>query len=211
VNQENPWSDDEQAKLLELWALDLSTAEIGRQMGRGKNSIVGKAHRLGLARPSPIIRDGQRAAPRPARRVTGPTLPPIAAVAPPPALVAEAVADAFERAVDRLGDALERTMREATQIVAKCEWGIPGAVPAAPTPRTRQPRECCWPIGEPGTKSFRYCDAEFSEPGRSYCAEHHAIAWVQPKQKPATPTANSYVPPKWGSLGLRSFRNVAGE
>jgi GcrA cell cycle regulator len=209
MNNENPWSDAEKAKLRDLWALDMSTAEIGRQMGRGKNSVVGKAHRLNLARPSPIIRNGEKKKPA-ARRVTGPTLPPIVAVAPPPALVAEAVADAFERAVERLGDALERTMRETTQIVAQCEWGVPGAVPAAPIPRTRQPRECCWPIGEPGTKSFRYCDAEFSEPGRSYCAEHHAIAWVPIKQKAPSQTANSYVP-KWGSLGLRSFRSVAGE
>jgi GcrA cell cycle regulator len=188
VNNENPWSDDEQAKLRELWALDMSTAEIGRQMGRGKNSVVGKAHRLGLARPSPIIRDGQPVAPRPARRVTGPTLPLFEAPLPP--------------------------------VVTRSEWDMLGAVvpalapviaqPIAPSPRLRQPRECCWPIGEPGTKSFRYCDAEFSEPGRSYCAEHHAIAWVQPKPRPTAPTANSYVP-KWGSLGLRSFRSVAGE
>ena len=37
---------------------------------------------------------------------------------------------------------------------------------------------CAWPLGEPGTREFHYCDAE-SVPGRPYCQEHHAIAYVK--------------------------------
>jgi hypothetical protein len=34
---------------------------------------------------------------------------------------------------------------------------------------------CCWPIGEPGTQEFRFCDLP-SEPGQPYCEEHARFA-----------------------------------
>jgi GcrA cell cycle regulator len=37
---------------------------------------------------------------------------------------------------------------------------------------------CCWPIGEPGTKGFRFCD-EVSVPGKPYCEEHVKLAYVR--------------------------------
>jgi len=37
---------------------------------------------------------------------------------------------------------------------------------------------CMWPIGEPGTKSFRFCD-ENSKPGKSYCADHYRLAYIK--------------------------------
>jgi GcrA cell cycle regulator len=37
---------------------------------------------------------------------------------------------------------------------------------------------CCWPIGEPGTRSFRFCDAD-SLGGKPYCAEHAEKAYVR--------------------------------
>jgi GcrA cell cycle regulator len=54
-----PERDDE---LRKLWAEGLPTAAIGEAMGLSKNSLVGRAHRLGLpSRPSPIRRgDGVR-------------------------------------------------------------------------------------------------------------------------------------------------------
>ena len=74
------WNDEVIGRLRGLWAEGLSTAEIGRRLGVTKNAIVGKAHRLDLtARPSPIRRDPGAAPPRraPARRMDGPTLPPL--------------------------------------------------------------------------------------------------------------------------------------
>jgi GcrA cell cycle regulator len=41
---------------------------------------------------------------------------------------------------------------------------------------------CCWPIGEPGTRSFHFCDAP-SEPGRPYCTEHAKLAYVKVKDR----------------------------
>ncbi len=36
---------------------------------------------------------------------------------------------------------------------------------------------CCWPIGEPRTPSFRYCDVPLTVRG-DYCDEHHALAYL---------------------------------
>lgn len=51
------WPPEDLERLRALWLAVpvLATAEIGRQMGRTKNSVVGKAHRIGLpSRESPI-------------------------------------------------------------------------------------------------------------------------------------------------------------
>lgn len=49
------WTDEDIEKLRKFWTEGHSTAEIGRMIGKSKNAVVGKAHRLELAaRPSPI-------------------------------------------------------------------------------------------------------------------------------------------------------------
>lgn len=50
-----------------------------------------------------------------------------------------------------------------------------------PMELARSPRRlsaCCWPIGEPGTAGFRFCNAE-ALAGKPYCAEHAQIAYVR--------------------------------
>jgi GcrA cell cycle regulator len=157
------WNEETIARLRALWAEGLSTAEIGRRMGISKNAVVGKAHRLNLpARPSPIRREANGAAPRPVvpRRVTGPTLPPLAAAnAPPPQLVTATPPAPPPPAAPRVV-----ASRPAT------------------TFRPMRPQTCCWPIGEPGTKSFRFCDAE-ATPGKPYCTEHAALAYVKVRDR----------------------------
>ena len=155
------WTDEVIERLKTLWAEGVSTAEIGRRIGVSKNAVVGKAHRLLLeARPSPIRRGSPAAAPkRPAvRRTVGPTLPTLAPVA-------------AER---------ERPAPPP----------IPVAAVQAPAPALRAVHRapggrlvaCCWPIGEPGTRSFRFCDSE-SLPGKPYCATHAALAYVKVRDR----------------------------
>ena len=49
------WTDDKIKKLKKLWTQGKATAEIAKNLGMSKNSIIGKVHRLNLsARPSPI-------------------------------------------------------------------------------------------------------------------------------------------------------------
>ena len=152
------WTDEFIDRLRALWREGHSTAEIGRRLGISKNAVVGKAHRLALdARPSPIRRSAPGQAPKreTARRVTGPTLPPMAAVAPVERVVPLAVAPL---AVPQ-PPVLRAVGRSSGRLVA-----------------------CCWPIGEPGTQSFRFCDDE-SLPGKPYCSAHAAVAYVKVRDR----------------------------
>jgi GcrA cell cycle regulator len=165
------WNDETIGRLRVLWSEGHSTAEIGRRMGVSKNAVVGKAHRLSLpARPSPIRRDGAPSlAPRqPApRRVIGPTLPPLEAaevvveVAPAPVAVP--------------------TIQPVS--VALRPVPVLRAVAApAPAPGRHRTISCCWPIGEPGTKSFRFCDSDAMQ-SKPYCAEHAQLAYVKVRDR----------------------------
>jgi GcrA cell cycle regulator len=146
------WTDEVIERLKAYWAEGHSTAEIGRRMGVSKNAVVGKAHRLALdARPSPIRRAPAGEAPRraPIRRTMGPTLPPLCAQPEPSAPVPVA------------------PVRSAPPVLRSVHRAPGGRI-----------IPCCWPIGEPGTRSFRFCDAE-SAAGKPYCAEHAALAYVK--------------------------------
>ncbi len=134
------WNDETIARLRGFWEEGHSTAEIGRRLGVSKNAVVGKAHRLGLAaRPSPIRREPSgRPRPPVARRVVGPTLPPLPAASAAP-------------------------VPELPQPVAtpRPVAPMPAAPRVVPTARVGgRLQACCWPLGEPGTRSFRFCDAE---------------------------------------------------
>lgn len=163
------WAEETIVRLRALWDEGLSTAEIGRRLGVSKNAVVGKAHRLDLpARPSPIRRDGTGATPRRTapKRIAGPTLPPLSSTsahaASEPALLA---------------------MPHIAPLVPKPAPVPPPArvVPPPPRPYGRIVT-CCWPLGEPGTRSFRFCD-EASEPGKPYCSEHVKLAYVKVRDR----------------------------
>jgi GcrA cell cycle regulator len=149
------WNAESIARLKSLWAEGLSTAEIGRRLSVSKNAVVGKAHRLQLdSRPSPIRRDpsGVRATRVAApRRLTGPTLPSLAEIDPIPEPTPEPL----------------RTPPPSLNVAPKAERSD-----------RRRVFSCCWPIGEPGTRSFRFCDAE-SMTGKPYCETHAALAYVK--------------------------------
>ncbi len=49
-------------------------------------------------------------------------------------------------------------------------------------PRRMRVVACCWPIGEPGTRSFRFCDAE-SMAGKPYCDTHAQLAYVKVRER----------------------------
>ena len=155
------WNDDAIARLRALWDEGHSTAEIGRRMGITKNAVVGKAHRLELpARPSPIRRvleAGHVARRDQARRTTGPTL-----------LVAEAVAAA---------------VRAEPAMAAPSPTRPVAQLRAVPPPRPAvRVSACCWPIGEPGTPSFRFCDGG-ALPNKPYCQEHASLAYVKVRDR----------------------------
>jgi GcrA cell cycle regulator len=171
------WSDEVISHLRALWAEGHSTAEIGRRLGVTKNAIVGKAHRLDLpARPSPIRRDPDASPARrtTVRRVEGPTLPPL------PSAVADGSPNfsAFVRApVVPRAPVIVRPVAPPVQRAPRPVVAPPRPVAVAPRPYGRVVT-CCWPIGEPGTREFHFCDVP-SEPGRPYCEDHVKVAYVK--------------------------------
>ncbi len=172
------WNEDAIAKLRVLWNEGHSTAAIGRRLGVSKNAVVGKAHRLSLPpRPSPIRRDAI-ARPAAARRSVGSTLPPlvnaeprterVAAPRQPVAPRPEPVRAAPELRTEPRPEAMpEPTIR---------------VVPSSESARTGRNVDCCWPLGDPGTRNFRFCD-DSALPGRPYCGTHAALAYVRPRDR----------------------------
>lgn len=187
------WTEEVIEQLKALWAEGHSTAEIGRRMGISKNAVVGKAHRLHLAaRPSPIRREEGEARTAPPRRVTGPTLPPLAAT---PAQATVPVAASLPPVVKPIPAVAEAPKPVAPPApIAAAPVSTVAPVESRPVLRptpvlkpvatrfTRRVATCCWPIGEPGTSAFHFCDADAVQ-GRPYCAEHVQLAYVKVRDR----------------------------
>jgi GcrA cell cycle regulator len=178
------WDEETIRTLKELWGQGHSTAEIGRRLGVSKNAIVGKAHRLELdGRPSPIRRDVPKPEPDRAMlfaRPEGPTLPPLAS----------AFAHVFAGSATNIQPLRSLLLPVApARATPRPASAVP---PPAPAPRAVMPSAsfqqrrsapaCCWPIGEPGTKAFRFCD-ETSLAGKPYCDEHARLAYVKVRDR----------------------------
>ena len=201
------WNDDVIVQLRTLWDEGHSTAEIGRRLGVTKNAIVGKAHRLDLpARPSPIRRDPDTAPVRRAtvRRVEGPTLPPLPSVVAEvdcgmPVFAQGATVQTDQATVQTDQAPVVAPVPPRPPVMAR-PIVVPPPMPRPimpaprpvvvlpPRPVALAPRPygrivtCCWPIGEPGTREFHFCDVP-SEPGRPYCEDHVKVAYVKVRDR----------------------------
>ncbi len=164
------WNSEAIETLRSLWAEGHSTAEIGRRMGVSKNAVVGKAHRLNLpARPSPIRREAEGANARPAvplqRRAPTPRQP-------QPMRRPEPVQQP------------QQAPQPQQVVVAPVQMAPPPPPPAAVVrsfPRVSN-RSCCWPLGEPGTSGFRFCE-EGAMSGKPYCSSHASVAYVKARDR----------------------------
>jgi len=170
-NRSDPikWTPEVVLSLRQLWDEGHSTAEIGRRLGLSKNAIVGKAHRLDLpSRPSPIRREGGSAtrAPRrpPMPRLTD-IVPLTTAVVVPARLLPETCPFPL-----RAASAPAKPVAHAPTTRAPSS---PGAVGNSP---------CCWPIGEPGERGFRFCDSS-ALVGKPYCGEHAQLAYRRVRRR----------------------------
>ena len=189
------WTEDVILRLREFWTEGHSTAEIGRRLGVTKNAVVGKVHRLHLtARPSPIRRD---VPPIIAANLSLPiclavsTLPPLLSL-PAPASVPVNADESPEEIVWAATNpdaeiAIAPAPVTSPAVMPPPPRSVPRAVPAA-APRIAATRSharlltCSWPIGDPGTKSFHFCD-DGAVSGKPYCAAHIALAYVRVRDR----------------------------
>jgi len=146
---EASWDEAMIASLRALWTEGHSAAEIGRRLGISKNAVVGKVHRLDLPpRPSPI-------------RATSPNA---------------AGWSATPKSTAAVPLAPEKSIRLVKQAEPAARIGVTLPSPK-PAPLPKSSIHCCWPLGEPGRPGFRFCETAIL-PGRPYCPEHCATAYV---------------------------------
>jgi hypothetical protein len=162
-------------ELLKLYAAGLSRDDIATSMGLSRGTVCGKLDRLvgaGILVPRAPV----------AGRRGGPAATP-EAEAQRRARIGHGVSATAERHRVQSGKPPRPAkISAAPQPAAVCATSGATA-PTGPTPiavgsaaRPARVIDCCWPIGEPGTRGFRFCDAD-SLPGRQYCAAHAALAY----------------------------------
>ena len=179
----NPWTPEKTQKLAKMWEAGATAAVIAAALQMTRSAVVGRAHRCGLsARESPIKRSEPGAPPKP-RLLALP-----------------------RRSYGSGGthSATGGSMQGPTLVLL----GVMDAPPPAPRERTptvrTKPGVCCFPMWETGTRPTRatgwpFCE-DVTEPGRSYCPAHDAIAWSAAGQGDvftASPVPRLSIATKW--------------
>jgi GcrA cell cycle regulator len=150
MSGQSPWTDIIVTELKQTWSEGRPAAEIARRLNVSKNSVIGKARRLGLPRrPSPIrYSEGERKQQIKACRPNK-----VSAELPLPSLkTTTAIQDCTP-----------------TQTLPG-QTGKRGAIFRIDC--------CCWPIGDPGSSSFQFCEQP-ALPGKPYCQEHANRAYLR--------------------------------
>jgi GcrA cell cycle regulator len=159
----SPWPERD-AQLLTKRAEGKSAGVIAEEMGLSPGKVSGRLWRLKRLGQAPVIASPSARKP---------------AILTPEA---EARRVAKMKATKALQHADRRVA--ATRVRAGQAHAVKPEI-AAPPPRQAplpvlagRVVTCCWPIGEPGTSSFRFC-GDPSEPGRPYCHDHVSVAYVR--------------------------------
>jgi len=192
------WTPDARETLVKLRADGLSASKIAGMMGATKGSIIGAMQRFGLSKPggTPIIRDGRpRRASEIAQGKRRAALPGIGMLMARRGIPTKGYRTIpyDHHAIDhgRGGKIMDQQSRqEATWSNVNSTIGMVASadqraidsvtlsrmVAFIPTlPRSA----CCWPMWGTERPSHLYC-GDPSLPGRSYCADHHVVAY-QPR------------------------------
>lgn len=179
------WTSDGEEGFRTLWEEGHSIGEISRRLGITKSAGVGKSHRMiakGLLAARPRLPGNLTPEAIERRRARAQT-----------AEEAQQKRNAHQREVRRLRAEREartpktRAPKRLTPValnrplVAQSHPPVAApksAAPYVPPPKYGRIVECCWPIGEPGTSSLRFCDKP-TDPGRPYCHTHVGKAYAK--------------------------------
>jgi hypothetical protein len=220
------WTDEAIAHLRRLWGEGLSTNAIAQQMHMTKNAVVGKAHRLGLsARPNPIKRRVDGAAPPPPSRPKAPKLTELVTLQAPTQPAVPVILDPEPQTLalptTRYGIGgrlvgLSKNARREAMVGRTLADVAPTAAPQLPT-RTRLGDGCRF-VTDATRGKQRFCDEPcIRRPSRggdisysSYCAEHHAICFMRPAKNLNTTECAGESPASEAREGVTSQTDGAG-
>ena len=179
------WTDEAIARLTKLWSQTapvLSTRAIGARMGISKNATVGKVHRLGLPPRASPIKGRAPTAKILALKATGLTNRAIGLLV---GITESGVSEKIRQHRAGITPRVYRLPSMEAPVVLTLKPVAVAVVAPVVKPKAYAPAiggPCCWPIGEPGTKTFRYCD-DASLFGKSYCSSHCQIAYVSVRDR----------------------------
>ena len=176
------WSEEAISTLCRLWHEGIQTPEIAQKLGTSKDAVVGKAHRLGLPPLRPLRRQRKDTSSKKSKKgvarsvVRAVPAPEPVVVAPPPPKPRPVPKRIILMAFRMISNSIAADSSPSTSP----PQSVPDSLSLAATrPASDRLTSCCWPIGEPGTKSFRICEATPTVPKKPYCAEHAGLAYVK--------------------------------
>ncbi len=169
--QDTDWSDAHIADLRRLWVDEGHSASIiGEKLGRTRNAVIGKVHRMGF----PLRLMGKHSSrKKPGRKAYNP--------------------GAFRKSRARPPEL------HAARVKPVRPQEVPPPEARMVSLMELQPRDCKWPIGDPVQPSFGFCGAkQFAS--FPYCQHHVAMAYLPVKargERPKTPALHSGMNGSW--------------
>lgn len=152
------WTEERIGLLRKLWGQGLSASQIaGRIGGVTRNAVIGKVHRLGLAR-----RVTTTHAPRQPNGVALPFRP--TRVQIPTGAAAKNKANARPPKVRRADSVAAKTILASIKAAFPCDILEVGS------------HQCRWPYGDPKEEGFHLCGRQKCK-GTSYCGPHADVAF----------------------------------
>lgn len=166
------WSEDRVALLMKLHDEGLSSSQIANRMGGlSRSAVIGKIHRLGIARHQ---------APKPKKMASHINRHIIRANKTPHTHAAVGNGASYQYGKQFGALPPSAAIKRDPDGLPWCEIYI--------EPKDRKSiieldeRDCRWPIGDPRDETFHFCGRERFE-GTSYCAHHAQVAFVPPEPK----------------------------
>lgn len=172
------WSDAEDRVVYRYWPrLDVSIGEISKLLPRrNKEQVARRARRLGLpSRDCAICLGTERWTEEEKETLRCMTMD-----GADPEDIAAALPERTDAAIAK--------KQRAMKLITPRPTVTPLRFPVGPLPRRVSGEPCCFPMGEPGTPSFRYCD-EPALAGCAYCGEHDDLTHIRAPQSDQPSTA----------------------